>query len=114
MHLEITVKTNALQSQYNPTVEMPLSLKDDRINPAGRIPPGRAEVPSTLLHPYEEIRLRMYREEEVSAILQVSLSQLGKWRMKRNPKRREGPPFKKIGRMVRYSAKALHNYMECE
>lgn len=108
------MKTNALQNQYTPPIEMPLSLKDDRMNPAVRIPPGRAEVPLTVLDPYEESHLRMYTEEEVSAILRVSLSQLRKWRMKQNPKRLEGPPFKKIGRMVRYPAKALRNYVECE
>ena len=108
------MKTNALQRQYTSKVEIPLDLKDDRSNPGGRIPPQRAEVPITLLHPHEESHLRMYTEDEVSSILQVSLSQLRKWRMKHNPKRLDGPPFKKIGRMVRYPAKALHNYMECE
>jgi Helix-turn-helix domain len=108
------VKSSALQRQFTTTVEMPLNVKDDQMNQAGRIPPRRAEVPFTALHRYDESYLGMYTEEEVSAILQVSLSQLRKWRMKRNPKRLEGPPFKKIGRMVRYPAKALHNYIGCE
>ncbi len=55
----------------------------------------------------------MYTEEEVAVIIQVSLSQLRKWRMKGNSRRVDGPPFKKIGRMVRYPAKALDAYINC-
>jgi hypothetical protein len=44
----------------------------------------------------------MYTEEEVSGILQVSLSQLRKWRMKEQAGKQQGPPFKKVGRLVRY------------
>lgn len=55
----------------------------------------------------------MYTEEEVSVIIRVSLSQLRKWRMKGNSRRFDGPPFKKIGRMVRYPAKALEAYINC-
>ncbi len=55
--------------------------------------------------------LRMYTEEEVSEMLQISLSQLRKWRMKQHRHRPQGPPFKKIGRLVRYSERALMEYI---
>jgi hypothetical protein len=55
--------------------------------------------------------LRMYTEEEVSGILQVSLSQLRKWRMKGNRGGTQGPPFKKIGRLVRYPEQGLLDYI---
>lgn len=61
---------------------------------------------------YADQFLRMYTEEEVSEILQVSLSQLRKWRMKNA--RRNGPPFKKIGRLVRYSGQSLRAYISGE
>jgi hypothetical protein len=54
---------------------------------------------------------RMYTEEEVAEILQVSLSQLRKWRMKENQDRHQGPPFRKLGRLVRYPAQALQAYI---
>ena len=56
--------------------------------------------------------LRMYTEEEVSEMLQVSLSQLRKWRMRKNPGNEQGPPFRKIGRLVRYSGVALQAYID--
>lgn len=55
--------------------------------------------------------LRMFTEEEVSEILQVSLSQLRKWRMKENRGNTQGPPFKKIGRLVRYPEQGLLDYI---
>jgi predicted DNA-binding transcriptional regulator AlpA len=55
--------------------------------------------------------LRMYTEEEVSEMLQVSLSQLRKWRMKQNQGKAQGPPFRKIGRLVRYPEEALMEYV---
>ena len=58
------------------------------------------------------ISLRMYTEEEVAAILQVSMSQLRKWRMKHQTGTHHGPPFKKIGRLVRYPQKALQAYVD--
>lgn len=108
------MKTNALQSQYPQNREIPARLENDQLSPAERIPPRRVELPLSAFHFQEEPHLQMYTEEEVSSILRISLSQLRKWRMKRNPNRLEGPPFKKIGRMVRYPAKALRNYMDCE
>src|SRR5690349_24438464 len=58
-----------------------------------------------------ERSLRMYTEEQVSAMLQVSLSQLRKWRMKQHSDSTQGPPFKKIGRLVRYPEDGLLEYI---
>jgi hypothetical protein len=58
--------------------------------------------------------LRMFTEEEVSELLQVSLSQLRKWRMKKNQSKGQGPPFRKIGRLVRYPGRGLHAYVNGE
>jgi hypothetical protein len=82
-------------------------------DPQVRIPPRRAENPSLISIAADVVEPRMYTEEEVSVIIQVSLSQLRKWRMKGNSRRVDGPPFKKIGRMVRYPAKALDAYINC-
>lgn len=62
-------------------------------------------------HGHELLSLRMYTEEQVSEMLQVSLSQLRKWRMKRNRGKQQGPPFKKIGRLVRYPEEGLQDYI---
>jgi len=56
----------------------------------------------------------MYTEEQVATMLQVSLSQLRKWRMKKNGGRQLGPPFRKIGRLVRYPESALLAYINSE
>jgi hypothetical protein len=58
--------------------------------------------------------LRMFTEEQVADMLQVSLSQLRKWRMRKNEGRRSGPPFRKIGRLVRYPEAALRAYVNGE
>lgn len=58
--------------------------------------------------------LRMFTEEEVSELLQVSLSQLRKWRMKKNQGSRQGPPFRKIGRLVRYPGRRLQAFIDGE
>lgn len=58
--------------------------------------------------------LRMYTEDQVAEMLQVSLSQLRKWRMKQHEGRRQGPPFRKIGRLVRYPEAALLAYINSE
>ena len=55
--------------------------------------------------------LRMYTEEQVAEMLQVSLSQMRKWRMKQPDGRHQGPPFRKIGRLVRYPEGALRAYI---
>jgi len=58
--------------------------------------------------------LRMYTEEQVAEILQVSLSQLRKWRLKQHKGCRQGPPFRKLGRLVRYPEAALRIYINNE
>jgi len=63
---------------------------------------------------HKEESLRMYTEEQVAEMLQVSLSQLRKWRMKQHEGRRQGPPFRKIGRLVRYPEGALRAYINGE
>lgn len=60
---------------------------------------------------HTEEPLRMYTEEQVAEMLQVSLSQLRKWRMKQYEGQRQGPPFRKIGRLVRYPEAALRDYI---
>lgn len=55
---------------------------------------------------------RMYTEEEVAGMLQVSMSQLRKWRMKQHMGKQQGPPFRKLGRLVRYPEKALQAYID--
>lgn len=83
-------------------------------DPKEPIPPQREELLLPLRRSSDGVRPRMYTEEEVAVIIQVSLSQLRKWRMKGNARRVDGPPFKKIGRMVRYPANALDAYINCE
>lgn len=81
--------------------------------------PDEGFGPAGVGHPHSEIgwngssgrQLRMYTEEEVSEMLQVSLSQLRKWRMKGNRGSDQGPPFKKIGRLVRYAEQGLLDYI---
>jgi hypothetical protein len=78
------------------------------------IMPERGFSPVGVRHPVGENggrSLRMYTEQQVSAMLQVSLSQLRKWRMKQNRHSRQGPPFKKIGRLVRYPEQGLLDYI---
>jgi len=58
--------------------------------------------------------LRMYTEEQVAEMLQVSLSQLRKWRVKKNGGKQLGPPFRKIGRLVRYPEAGLLAYINCQ
>jgi hypothetical protein len=73
------VKTSAVHR--NPT-----EYTDDRVenfngmeNPEHRFSPRSANGPGFA---FATSALRMYTEEEVSGILQISLSQLRKWRMK--------------------------------
>ncbi|SRR5581483_397222 len=73
--------------------------------------------PVSVSHPgngYGAQSLRMYTEEQVADMLQVSLSQLRKWRMKKNGGEQKGPPFRKIGRLVRYPESALLAYINSE
>lgn len=59
----------------------------------------------------EERGLRAYTEQQVAEILQVSRSQLRKWRMGWSRGRPEGPPFKRMGRMIRYPELGLRSYI---
>jgi len=111
---EITVKTNALQRQSAEMNEMPSSSRVNQKDLTDPVPPQRANALVVLPQLNEGNHLRMYTEEEVSAMLRVSLSQLRKWRIKRNKGRVGGPPFKKVGRLVRYPARALQAYIDQE
>jgi hypothetical protein len=62
-------------------------------------------------HAAEPDSLQMYTEHQVSRLLQISLSQLRKWRMQPKAAGSEGPPFRKIGRLVRYPAWALRDFV---
>lgn len=76
--------------------------------------PDEGFSPTAVGHVYNGATLsvlRMYTEEEVSEMLQVSLSQLRKWRMKENQGSAQGPPFKKIGRLVRYPEQGLLEFI---
>ena len=61
-----------------------------------------------------DVGLRLYTEQQVSEILQLSRSQLRKWRMGWSRGKREGPPFKKIGRVIRYPESGLRAYIDAE
>jgi len=78
-------------------------------------PPGKFQPEETnevyAINGHRNSWLRMFTEEEVSDLLQVSLSQLRKWRMKKNQGTTQGPPFRKIGRLVRYPGPALQAYI---
>jgi hypothetical protein len=92
---------------------------EDQVNPGeihpfepGRKPARAFETNSLHTRQHSKLHaLRMYTEEEVSEMLQVSLSQLRKWRMKNNQSKDQGPPFKKIGRLVRYPEQGLMDYI---
>jgi hypothetical protein len=90
------------------------SSRLNRGNPTEPLPPGRVESPILVVSQTEGNHMRMYTEEEVAAMLRVSLSQLRKWRIKRNKGRVDGPPFRKVGRLVRYPERALQAYIDGE
>ncbi len=98
----------------------PHSAHEQSPPPALDSEPNRAEP--RLIRPaqgggnghHTEQSLRMYTEEQVAEMLQVSLSQLRKWRMKQHEGQRHGPPFRKIGRLVRYPEAALRLYINSE
>ena len=81
--------------------------------PSNPMPPQSVSVTHSGNGPVAQ-SLRMYTEEQVADMLQVSLSQLRKWRMKKNGEKRLGPPFRKIGRLVRYPESALLAYINSE
>ena len=79
---------------------------------AERFPPQSVQAQD--LRNSEWVGLRLYTEQQVSELLQLSRSQLRKWRMGWSRGRREGPPFKRIGRLVRYPESGLRAYIEKE
>jgi Helix-turn-helix domain len=105
---ELMMRTNTLQKNSPPSrlgaPESVVSIDSEW----KRIPPQRAGEPQR----DEANAFQMYKEEEVAAMLQVSLSQLRKWRMRENQDKQHGPPFKKVGRLVRYPARALQAYID--
>lgn len=107
------MKTNVNRSHLLQIPETGSAFGTRNEEPAARIPPRRAEFPPLVSVAINGVEPRMYTEEEVSVIIRVSLSQLRKWRMKGNTKRVDGSPFKKIGRIVRYPAKALEACINC-
>jgi hypothetical protein len=102
------VKT-ALRRNPAEDLDNPLSDLNDLDATKRRFSPQRLNVAGSVPAP---TALRMYTEEEVAEMLQVSMSQLRKWRMKRYVGKQPGPPFKKIGRLVRYPQTALRAYIE--
>jgi hypothetical protein len=101
------MKTNALQEPLSPS-------RPAGPDPVVSIDSQRERIPpQSVGRPKDDAAnaLQMYKEEEVAALLQVSLSQLRKWRMRENQDKLNGPPFKKVGRLVRYPAKALQAYI---
>jgi Helix-turn-helix domain len=91
-----------------PELEISFPLEPEQLN-KGLNPRSVRFVPAANGH--EALSLRLYTEEQVSDMLQVSLSQLRKWRMKSNRGKQLGPPFKKIGRLVRYPERSLQTYI---
>lgn len=106
------MRTSALRKTSHAAVseEEPLSGMQDF---GRKFKPRRIDQPHSvtgLVDPW----LRMFTEEEVSELLRLSLSQLRKWRMKKNRGSAHGPVFKKIGRLVRYPGPALQAYIKGE
>lgn len=106
------MKTSALQRQQTHVEQESLSARPLRGNPAEPMHPGRVASPRLFVPEAGGDHMRMYTEEEVAAMLRVSLSQLRKWRIKRNKGRVDGPPFRKVGRLVRYPERALQAYID--
>jgi len=102
------MKSNALKRTAKPEID----AVRPRSAPSAvekKFEPQNAQTPS--LRKYVDPWGRMFTEEEVSDLLQVSLSQLRKWRMKKNQGNAQGPPFRKIGRLVRYPGRGLRAYI---
>lgn len=100
----MVMKSNAARTQFEERTSDGQKSGANVDNPAQRFGPIAVLDPS-------HRPLRMYTEDEVSQMLQVSLSQLRKWRMKGSRGSAQGPPFKKIGRLVRYPEQALLGYI---
>jgi hypothetical protein len=102
------VKTSTLRRKPEEYLD-PRSCRSGELDaPKQRFNPQRLNVAASEPMP---IAPRMYTEEEVAGMLQVSMSQLRKWRMKRHLGKQQGPPFRKLGRLVRYPEKALQAYI---
>jgi predicted DNA-binding transcriptional regulator AlpA len=99
--------------QYASANQLDSQLFADREQSSNPMPPQSMTV-SHSGNGHGAQSLRMYTEEQVATMLQVSLSQLRKWRMKKNGGRQLGPPFRKIGRLVRYPESALLAYINSE
>jgi hypothetical protein len=102
------MKTNALQKHFTSDLPTPSEWRPNVTSHTERFPPQS----TGLAQPNEANALQMSKEEEVAAMLQVSLSQRRKWRMRENQDKLHGPPFKKVGRLVRYPAKALQAHID--
>jgi len=108
----LTMRTSVVRNPITPEQTHPADLQP--FGP-GRKPVRPIETQAVQpLHPRPQSLpqpLRMYTEDEVSEMLQISLSQLRKWRMKHSRNKSQGPPFKKIGRLVRYPEQGLLDYV---
>ena len=105
------MRTDTSESQMAASTE---KNQTHRVGPPYRgFPPERAEF-NDGRQDLLGSSMRMYTEEEVSELLQVSLLQLRKWRMKRNLDSVQGPHFRKIGRLVRYPGNALRSFIDGE
>ena len=101
------MKTNALQKHFTSDLPTPSEWRPNVTSHTERFPPQS----TGLAQPNEANALQMYTEEEVSTMLRISLSQLRKWRTRENQGKLHGPPFKKVGRLVRYTGKGLEAYI---
>jgi hypothetical protein len=106
------MRSNALRRENGKEMQEGMDHKKppSRETPLNPIQPRSTRQFTTGQQP-QQPALRMYTEEEVSEMLQISLSQLRKWRMKENQDNGQGPPFKKIGRLVRYPESGLLAYI---
>jgi Helix-turn-helix domain len=96
---------SANEFNYQSFVDVELPGKPLTPQPVGASNPGHGRGVQSL---------RMYTEDQVAHMLQVSLSQLRKWRMQKNGDKQLGPPFRKIGRLVRYPEGALLAYINSQ
>jgi hypothetical protein len=103
------VKTSTLRRKPEEYLDHGLADLAELDAPKQRFSPLRLNVAGS-----EPVTIapRMYTEEEVAGMLQVSMSQLRKWRMKQHMGKQQGPPFRKLGRLVRYPEKALQAYID--
>src|SRR2546425_10455608 len=66
--------------------------------------------PRSTLFPYTTLfrSPKLLTDKEAAAMLSVSVSLLRKWRLRREG----GPPYYRVGRVVRYSPNALEAFLE--